>query len=131
MNYLNLAELQIISLDIDSALKTLQVLNEKSNLIPAGGADIDPREIRSLYYFYDIQCKIIKNINYDQEEAALGNIIKKYSTDRPLFVSWVFRTYNNWLKNNRTLDEGIRNKLMARLCLINPVSKDNLPCAVQ
>lgn len=128
MNYLNLAEFQIISLDVDSALKTLDVLGKKMNNLSKGGIDIDMREIQSLYYFYDIQGKIIKNASFEQEQAALESITKNYDSDHRLFVSWTFKTYYNWLKNDKTLNEDLRNKLMARLCLISSVSNDNLPC---
>jgi tetratricopeptide (TPR) repeat protein len=129
-NYLNLAELQVIMLDPDGALNTLTMLDKKYYLAKKD-ADLYSGDYPALFYFYQLECKILKSTSHNDDVKQLQDFIKQaYDPANNVIISnWSFKTYYNWVKNTKKIDEPKRKELMDSLCIILPFSEDkNLSC---
>lgn len=130
INYFNLAELQIIEYKPAEAGATLDDARRRFHLdsVDTNGKHVVANETyTALFLVYRSQCEILTRKDIRPLEARFKSITSRYkSRDKQsvLFYNWSFLTYHNWLTDDAGIDEYVRKKLLANLCLAVPYSYD-------
>ena len=129
VHYFNLAELQVMQLKADKAIQTLNDVYK----VMKGSKTFDGDYYMSLYHVYMIESKILKSQDFatnKKDFLVLAEKFKSENGDEILFSSWSFRTYYNWLVNNKELSSAIQKNMIENLCIALKYSNDKtLSCS--
>jgi tetratricopeptide (TPR) repeat protein len=132
VDYLNLAEAQLMMLRPFNSVKTLDTMDQRFHLSSVMALpSYEPDYFKLLYYFYKIEGMILQHLNYSKEQSQLNKIVNKYSNDKThsLFAIWSFKTYYFWLIKETKIEKGVKQKLLENLCtLLQYTDDNNLPC---
>jgi tetratricopeptide (TPR) repeat protein len=126
INFFNLAELQTIRLKPDDALRTLEDANSR---FKKGRSSDEGSYFSALYYFYTMENKAIKGIDFSSDEKLLNQLITSNSDGSLIFSDWSFRTFYRWARNLNGVSAETKSNVLKNLCFAIAYSKDkDTPC---
>jgi len=134
-NHFNLAELQIMKLNLSGAATTLYETRRQFHLDSVdikGNPVVTSDYYTALYLVYYCQYGLMAHKDIKKYEARLKKIISRYKGRRSpdvLFAGWSFLAYHTWLTENDKQPYNVKRALIWNLCLILPYSNDkDLSC---